>query len=324
MLIVVLGGIGFWYYRRVNANKEVLTFIKPERGTLTKTLEVTGSVTAKEYATLRFSGGGKLTFLGAKEGDFVKKGKTIATIDQRSLRKSLEKSLNEYDQERIDWDQQLDDTKDRWLPVREDRTVDKNQIDLEQTVLDVEINDIAITNTVLTAPFDGILVSLPSPVSGVNLSVTDAFEFVNPDTLIFRAQVDELDIAQVSQGQKASIELDAYPDEKIDTMVNFISYKSAQTSTATIFLVELPLDDPDLNRFRIGMNGDTTILLEEKNDVISVPLEATTERDEKWFVNVKTSEESYEEREIKVGLETDDRIEVTSGLSDSDEIVLPE
>lgn len=323
LLLTLLLGVAYWYYRDSQTSVADLSFIKPERGSLTKTLEVTGVVSAKEYATLRFAGGGKLVYLGAKEGDFVQKGKTIATIDQRSLRKSLEKSLNEYSKERISWDQQLDDVKDRWLPVEEDRVVDTNQLNLNQTVLDVEINNIAITNTVLSAPFDGVLVSLPSQTPGVNLSVTDGFEFVNPNTLLFRAQVDELDIAQLTPGQKAIIQLDAYPEDSIETTVNFISLKSAQTSSSTVFLVDLPISEPDLSRFRLGMNGDATIIVEEKYNTLFVPIEVTTERDGKWFLNVRTGEQSYQERQITVGLETDDHIEILSGVTESDEVLQP-
>lgn len=324
LLVVVAAGVGYWAYGKLNPEIEVLTFVKPERGTLVKTLEASGSIKAKKNASIRFAAGGKIVYLGAQEGDWIQKGKTIATIDGRTLRKNLEKSLNLYSKERIDWEDVLDDSKDRALPESEIDAKQKDQYDLTNTVIDVELNDIAITNTVLTAPFDGVLVSSPTTVTGINLAATDAFELIDPSSLYFEAQVDELDVSQVQPNQSASITLDSYPDESFPSTVSFISYKSAQTSTSTVYLVQLPISQPDLNRFRLGMNGDATITLQTRENALSVPLDATSIKDGKTHVKVKTGENQAEEREITTGLETDEKIEVLSGLNESDEIVLPE
>ncbi|MEO8581274.1 MAG: efflux RND transporter periplasmic adaptor subunit [Patescibacteria group bacterium] len=323
LLLIVAAGLGYWVYGRANPKVEQLDFVKPERGELIKTLQASGFIKAKRNASIRFAAGGKVVYLGAKEGDWVKKGKTIATIDARALQKALEKSLNLYSKERIDWDQVLDNTKDRALPVTEDRTKQKDQFDLTNTVIDVQLNDIAITNNALVAPFDGVLVSSPTTVTGINLSATDAFELVDPTSLYFEAQVDELDVSQIQNGQGASIELDAYPDEHFDSSVQYVSYKSAQTSTSTVYLVQLPMAQLNLNKFRLGMNGDALITLQTKQNVLSVPLDAITVKDGKTYVSVKSGENQAEDKEITTGLETDERIEVLSGLDDNDEIVLP-
>jgi multidrug efflux pump subunit AcrA (membrane-fusion protein) len=70
ILLLTAGGL-FWYYRTTEAQRVVVETIQPERGTLTKTLEVSGFVTAKEYVKMRFAAGGKVVFLGAQEGDWV-------------------------------------------------------------------------------------------------------------------------------------------------------------------------------------------------------------------------------------------------------------
>lgn len=326
LLIIVVGaGVFFWFYRRQQANQVVWETVRPERGSMTKTIEIGGAVTAKEYAHLRFAAGGKIVYLGAQEGDTVKKWQTIASIDQRSLRNSLQQNLNQYSKERLDWDQQKDDVKDRALPKEEERSVQKNQLDLNNSVLSVEATDIAITNTVLSAPFAGVLVSSPTNVTGVTLMATDVFELVNPASLIFLATIDELDIAQIENGLSAQIELDAYPDELIASAIQKISYKSVQTSSGTVYQVELSLPPQEnLHRFRIGMNGDAIITLAEKDDVLSLPIEAITSRDNKNYVTVKTGEDTSEEREVEIGLETEDRVEILSGVTEADEVILPQ
>jgi multidrug efflux pump subunit AcrA (membrane-fusion protein) len=178
---------------------------------------------------------------------------------------------------------------------------------------------------VLSAPFSGILVSSPTNVTGVNLLATEVFELVNPDTLIFRAAVDEADIAQVITEQPGKIFLDSYPDDAISTQVSYIAYKSNSSSTGTVFIVEFPLIGENLlNKYRLGMNGDVEIKLDTRENVLTIPFEATRERNNNIYVDVRTENNQYEEKEIKAGLETDDYIEVLEGLSENDEVLIPE
>lgn len=323
-LVVILCGVIFWQMRHANSNGKELKFVKPEYKDLTKVLEVSGKVDAKEKARLRFIAGGKVTYIGAQEGDWVKKWQTIAVIDQASLQKSLQQDLNNYMKERWDWENTQDDIKDRAIETTEQRSIDQEQWDLDNKVLDVEIQDIAIKNTVLSSPFAGILTVSPTTVAGVQLLGTDYFELVNPETLVFRAEVDEVDISSVKQGQKADIYLDAYPDEPHTTQVSYVSYTSNTSSTGTVFVVEFPINSDDLNYYRIGMNGDVEITVDKRMNVMSIPLIATKERDDKVYVDVKTGEGQYEERQIETGIETDEEIEVVSGLSVDDEVLLPD
>jgi multidrug efflux pump subunit AcrA (membrane-fusion protein) len=145
VVVLIVGGI--FYFRQQQAKKVVLKFSQPIRQDITQTLQASGVVDAKEKALLRFAAGGKLVYLGAKEGDVVKKWQTIATIDARDLKKRLEKSLNTYSQQRNSWDQTLDDTKDRAIATRENRTVNTSQLTLDNIVVDVELASIGISNT---------------------------------------------------------------------------------------------------------------------------------------------------------------------------------
>lgn len=328
LLLILLGiaaGAAFLIYRNQQANQPNPTFIKPERTTLTKTLEISGVVDAQEKAAMRFAIGGKVVYLGAEEGDWVKKGQTIASLDQRTLQKQLQKDFNSYIRERWDWESTQDATDYDVEELETRRDIDQQQTQLNDTVLDIEIRDIAIQESRLSAPFAGVLVQSPLTVAGVQISASDIFEVVNPATLVFKAAVDESDIALVKPGQVGEINLDAYSDQPLTASVSAIGYKSQQASTGTVFVIDLPIVGEDLlNRYRLGMNGDVVLEIETKSNVLAIPLDATRQRDTKTYVDVRTGETSFAEREIQTGLETDDMIEVVSGLTEDEEIVLPE
>jgi membrane fusion protein, macrolide-specific efflux system len=311
---------------KTNAQKTPdLVFANPVTQSISKTINISGHVDAKEKVRLRFIAGGKLTYVGAKEGDLVKKWQTIATIDQATLQKQLEQDLNNYLKERWDWEEVVDENRGQPLTLTERRSQDKDQWDLENTVLNVEIRDIAIKNTDIYAPFEGILTSAPTSVAGMQVLASDYFEVINPQTLVFRAAIDESDIAQINIGQKATLVLDSYENTEISTEVSYISYTSTETSSGTAFVVEFPLTEADFNQIlRIGMNGDVRILIEDKENVLTIPAIALIQRDDQYYVLVKSGKNQTKEKAIEIGLETEDLIEVKFGLSESDQVVIPE
>ena len=329
--LVVISFPIFIFYKKTQSQTKELKFISPVYKDIVKNLEVSGVVDADEKVRLRFLTGGKVTYLGAKEGDWVKKYQTIATVDQSTLKKQLEMDLNNYLMQRLDWEQTRDDYVENGdgieEPIPDDKTkryVQKQQLMLDNSVIQVEIRNIAISNNRLSAPFAGILTYSPIKTAGGQLTASDYFEIINPNTLVFKATVDEADIAQVKKGQEAEIILDAYPEEKLTSQVEFISFASQQTADgSTVYVVKLPLKENDLNKFRLGMNGDAYIKLAEKANVLVLPLNALSEEDEKWYVQVKNSKGKLEKKAVQVGLMTDDKAEITSGLTEKDQVLLP-
>jgi len=294
------------------------------RQDISQTLVLSGILDAKERVYLNFLAGGRLVYLGAKEGDWVEKWQTIATVDYRDLQKNLEKNLNFYENNRLDWDAQLEEDKDQVLDDDETRARQQQQNLLENTVLDVELVSVAVNNRVMSAPFAGVVLTVPSPVVGVTLSPSDVFELVNPQTLLVRAEVDEIDLSLLSVGQKANLIFDSYPEENIESEISFIALKSTAGSTGTVFKLELPMTGiEDLSKYRIGMNADVEIELAKNTDVLVIPLEAISNQQGQTIVKVKSqNRQGYEERIIELGLESDETAEVVSGLEEGEIILI--
>lgn len=324
VLTIILLLIGGWQLSKANSGDQELTYEPVRRGSLTKTLDISGIVDAKEKARVRFLAGGKLVFLGAQEGDWVKKWQTLASIDKQALQKQLQQDLNFYADQRWSFEDYQDEYDYAVESLATRKNLDKQQRALENQVLTVEMRDIAIKEASLYSPLEGVLVKSPSTVTGVQLTASDYFEVINPKTLIFRAEVDEADINLISLGQKSVIELDAYDGQSLETQLSYIAYSSTTGSSGTVFLVEFPLLSEDLNRYRLGMNGDAKIIIESKDDVLIVPFEATISRDGKYYVNIKNPAGQPEEKEVQLGLETEDEVEIVSGLAEGDLVLIPE
>lgn len=322
ILAILLIGGGFWFWKSQQPAPVTYTLENPKRQDIAYVIEASGAVQAREVARLRFLGGGRVVFIGAQQGDWVKRGQTLATIDRSSIQKQLERELNTYEMDRYDFEQTNDDL-GLIEKIEEERTAKKNQLGLENSVLAVEIQNIAFRDTYVSAPFAGVLTSSPTNVAGVQLSPSDYFEVVNPASIYFTVAVDESDIGKVKVGQSATIELDAFTDESIETTVERIGYRAIEGGSGTQFLVDLSLPEGWQNRVLLGMNGDVDILLDRAENALTIPLLATKLRDGKTFVDVKNGE-TIEEREITAGIESEEFVQVLSGLDESDNVVIPE
>jgi multidrug efflux pump subunit AcrA (membrane-fusion protein) len=109
IVIAIVFLVGFGLYRYFSTSRVTYTQYSVSKADLQETFELSGKVDARSSATLRFSAGGLVTYLGAKEGDRVRKWQTLASIDTRQLQKTLEQKLNLYSVQRGTFDQTIDD-----------------------------------------------------------------------------------------------------------------------------------------------------------------------------------------------------------------------
>ncbi|MBP9699895.1 efflux RND transporter periplasmic adaptor subunit [Candidatus Woesebacteria bacterium] len=327
ILIIILIG-GFFLYRSRTASNKPLSTAKVEKGEIEEVINVPGVVDADKKASLRFLAGGKIVSLPVKEGQFIKKSQALATMDIRDLQKNLQATLNDYMSERLDFEQDKDNREDL---VKNDeilRLAQKSQLSLNNSVIAVELKDLAIRNATLYSPIDGVVTSLPISVAGVQVTATDTFEIVDPSTLIFEAEVDEIDIGRIHAGMPVRIVLDAYPDQPVESVIDYISVKAEQSrrsSGGTVFPIRIRFPISDLQFLRLGLNGTVSLILEQRDDSLLIPIEAVSMRSEKSIVMVKDPSNPQKpiEREVKLGIEGEDQIEVLEGLSLGDEVILP-
>jgi macrolide-specific efflux system membrane fusion protein len=143
------------------------------------------------------------------------------------------------------------------------------------------------------------------------------------DHLIVKAQVDETDLAKIHLGQKTSIILDAYQNMPVEGVVEHIAYESETINNVTIYKVDI-LPKGSISRFRSGMSATVNFLLNEKQNALLLPVTAVKKVRGKALIFVKDkADPGYKTLEITTGVESTDKIEITSGLSDEAEVMIP-
>ena len=324
VVAVVAAWIGFNQFK---PDFELETY-EVKKDTLVESVTAAGDVQSDSAVDLHFQSSARLAWVGIKEGQSVSKYQAIASLDKRDLEKNLKKYLNLYVKERQDFDQTQEDYDD-WPELSDDarddalRILEKAQMDLNNTVLDVEIRNLAVELATITTPIAGIVTEATPSVAGVNVTpATATYSIVDPDTVYFEAEVSEFEVPRISTDQKVVLRLDAYPDEEFEGYVETISFQSTTTSTGgTAFIAKIPLPLNSENRFRIGMNGEAEFVVSEKADVLMVPLTSLIEEDEKEYVWIVENGRA-KRVEIKTGASSLNNIEVTEGLEEDNVVIL--
>ncbi|MHB8761478.1 MAG: efflux RND transporter periplasmic adaptor subunit [Coriobacteriia bacterium] len=204
----------------------------------------------------------------------------------------------------------------------------------------------ALARATIVAPADGIVLfgtagavlSASSGLAGFGAGATEAggadlapgssvssasaiFSIVSFDTLAFTALVDETDIVRVELGMPAVITLDGLPDEELEARVASVGIRAVTTPTGgTAFPVRLTFHARTLPVL-LGMNGSVEIGIETIGDVVTIPVEALFEEDAASYVYV-VRDGRARRIEIEPGRFTDTRVEVRSGLSQGDVVIV--
>lgn len=310
-------------YYLIPKNKNVIETVEAKRQKIIQSITASGSIVSAQSVNLSFISSGKLTYLGTKKGDRVVRGQTIASLDQRTLKTNLVQTLEDYAKQRNTFDQTqdqyLDHTPADALSDAMKRILEDNQNDLDKAVNSVELQKLAIENSVLTSPIDGIVTRADVEVTGVNVSSTTTFTIADPDALMFNVEVDEADIGKIREEMVMEVTFDAFPDNKVPLIINFIDFTSHTSDAgATVYTVKASLQNTAESKYRIGMNGDAEIVLAEKNNALTIPLSCLIDENRVYIKKDK----GFELRKVKTGLQSDVDIEILSGLKEGEIVVL--
>lgn len=329
VVIAVIAGGYYWYqqYAQPTYAEDMIYTVAPN--SIEDTLTLTGRIDADQIANVRYLAAGKLTWVGVEEGEIVEQGQALASLDQRELQKRMEKSLNTYKTVRNQFDQ-TDDNNEDWGAYEPEvadqmrRLIDNAQQNLENSVLDVEIQHLAMEYATITSPIAGLVTQVNTPYAGANVAPSEVgFQVINPTTTYFSATADQAEVVKLSEGLTGEIVLDSFPEVDLSGTISDIAFTPKENEVGTVYEIEISLLDPSiLGRLRMGMTGDITFVTTQVEDVISIPTEylKITEEGEDYVLLLENDE--ITEQPITIGLDAGEYLEVTDGLSVGDQIVL--
>lgn len=199
---------------------------------------------------------------------------------------------------------------------------------VEQARAGVDLSSRRVQQSVIRAPFDGVVGDLSVEVgewttpSPPGMPIPPVMDILDPDSIYISAPMDEVDSSRIHAGQPVRVTVDAYPGRSfaghVQRVAPFVLDVEEQNRTVEI---EVALEDPGQVRFLPGTSADVEVVLEVRPDVLRVPTPALLEGGRVLAVRKDGRTSRLEERKVRTGLRNWDWTEVLDGLSPGDLVV---
>ena len=203
---------------------------------------------------------------------------------------------------------------------------------LRSAELSVEDTQKQVDDYTITAPISGTIISKDVKVGdtvGTSTATADTMCVIyDMSYLEMTLNVDELDILNIKEGQKATITADAVSGQTFEGVVTSISKAGTTTGGTTTYPVTIRIDE--MGDLLPGMNATAEIVTESADNVLSVPNAAITRgnyvlvtKDSPSAANADdsmTAPDGYVYVKVETGVSDDDYIAITSGLTAEDTV----
>jgi HlyD family secretion protein len=145
--------------------------------------------------------------------------------------------------------------------------------------------------------------------------------------------VNEVDVARLVVGMKATVKVDAFNNESFEGRVTKIAPARQETNGQAVqvgtdsvvkYEVEIVLNNTN-HKLRSGMSAKCNINVANRKNAVFVPGSYLDKKDDQYYASVVSGASSKpERRKVKVGIITTAKVEILSGLKAGEKLITPE
>ncbi len=304
LILLAAAGAGLWYFNRPAGVSASISFRTAEatKGGLEVIVSATGTLEPVVQVDVGTEVSGTIRSVEADFNDSVKKGQILARLDTTKLeaqRDQAKASLAVVKAELMnaragaaEAEVKLARLKKTYeasggrLPSRQD--LDAAQASYDKALAQVAMAKANITKaeaslkayesdldkTIIRAPIDGLILDRqvePGQTVAASLQAPVLFTLAeNLTGMSLCVSVDEADVGQVKEGQRATFVVDAYPDKKFPARITQVRFAPQEESGVITYECILQVDNSDL-LLRPGMTATADIVTVEVKDALLVP-----------------------------------------------------
>jgi membrane fusion protein (multidrug efflux system) len=333
LVISVMACTGEGDKKQANTDAVPVTVCKVQKVQDLEKIFVSGTVSTPDSpAEVSFLVSGKVISVGPREGDYVRKGQILASIDPTDYQLALTTATTQADMARIALERAEDEHR-RMKMLYDSKSLAPNDYEkyksayesdrqqYEQAIAQEKISRKRLTDAELHSPANGFISKRsiePGETASPGRSV---FEIIQLDTVEANVGVPETDIHLVKTGQKVSVTIPALPNQSFEGAVRIINV-SADPSTRT-YMTRIRVPNPG-HVIRIGMVAEAKIIGDQKISMMTLPGEAIVRDDQgatMVFVYFPEQRRVYSKR-VKIGSFRGAEVEIKEGLSGNESIVI--
>jgi len=344
VLVVLFGGTLWFLWNKSQKKPVVYRTETAEVGDIVKKAVATGAVIPRREVAVKPQVSGIIDSIRVEPGDRVRRGDLLATIrvipqtaalaasESRVnvARLRLEDAEREFDRNHKLFDEGvLPETTLRSITLARDTTQEELAAALDNLEVirrGVPTRSGKETNTLVRATIDGTVLDVPVKEGG---SVIESNTFNDGTTiatladmtaLIFEGKVDESEVGKLRPGMNMVLTIGALEPARFDAILEHIAPKGFEENGAVQFKIKAALKVPDDALIRANYSANADIVLDRRDQVVSVKESVLQFEGEEIFVEVETAPQTFERRKVKTGLSDGIKIEVLEGLARDDKV----
>lgn len=330
------------------------------RKNIEKVVNATGEVKAIELVTVGAQTSGKIEYLPVKVGQKIKKGELIAQIDSTTQKNDVEstkakltslqaqldaakisRKIAEKQFTRMQRLRKRDAASEEDLENANDafESAKAKVTELEASIAETKLAlNTAQTNlgyTKITAPLDGIVVSVPVKTGqtvNANMNTPTIVQIADLSKMEILIEISEGDIGNIKTGARVTYTVLSNPDNVYETTLDSIDpgltlltngeYGEVVGSSEAIYYygrLVVPNGDGAL---RIGMTTQNVIYVDAAENALTLPVLAVKNDNGRDYVDVLTAAGEVQKRYVATGLSDGVETVVTDGVEEGENVII--
>lgn len=282
-------------------------------------LETNGSLEAENEVDIVARTTGPIVELNVEEGDFVRAGQVLARIDAAEIEAQLGIARVNLAEAELAWNRAQDSFQ---AEVVSQEAYDLAKSNFDAAAAQIVGTEILLDYTVIRAPFDGLIVERTIKNAEHVANNARLFRISDFDPLLCPIQLPEKDLPRLEVDQPAHLTVEAWPGVRFPARVLRIS-PVVDPATGT---VKVTLEVQAQGRLRPGMFASVFVETDVHENAIVVPKQALVLESTSDMVYVAVDDGEggavARRRELELGYEESDSLEVLSGLSEGEDVVV--
>lgn len=277
-------------------------------------ISAVGTLLANESVTLRPEIAGRITAIRFKEGDKVRKGDLLFTLDAATHQAQLAESSSAFKLQELNYERSKSVLARKVISQQE---FDQQSALLEQARARVALVEAELKKTEIRAPFDGVLgLRRVSPGDYVQ-DGDELVDLVDSSTIKLDFQVPETYLPDLRPGQQVDVRVDAFPGASYRGQVYVIAQRLDAASRSVPLRARVANPKGEL---RPGMFARVKLRVAERDKAVLVPEESIWPMGRDRFV-YRVVDGKAVLTKIELGFRRSGEVEVRSGLAAGDVVV---
>lgn len=352
LFLVLLVGTFVFLWNKTRPVKEVYTIIQPHIDTLEKRAVATGKVEPRDEVLIKPQISGIVSDIYKEAGELVRQGEVIAKVKVIPEMATLNSAESRVNVSKINMEQIQRDynrikglyesgviSKEEYEKSETELTKAKEEMQNAKDNLEIVQNGIASrnaeqSNTQIRSTITGMILDVPVKV-GNSVIQSNTFNdgttiasVADLNNMIFRGKVDETEVGRVKEGMPVKLTIGALQDISLNAVLEYIAPKGSEENGVIMFEIKAATSIPAETFIRAGYSANADIVIDRREGVLTVPESTVEFEGPKAFVNLLTSDsaavdQTFERKEIKLGLSNGVNVEVTEGLKGGENLKGP-